>query len=231
MNDIGQKIRQLRRDAGMTQDELAERIAVTRQTVSNYERGIARPGVDVLMNIAEVFGVPSEDLMGYARPENAKQKQQNALRHLILAAAIVFTCLTFHYTSVCIYDAGNDWPLILSVHVFRPLLVFFSGFEIIASVQALTKRKRGVIGLKIVLFIAAVFAEIISAICAVIGLFVVFQLLFPNEIRLVVSLAQIAPILDYPIRVNNYGWPAYLAAGALLRWAIDVFGKSKGERL
>ena len=42
MRDIGKNIRELRLRAGFSQDELAERLFVTRQTVSNYENGPAR---------------------------------------------------------------------------------------------------------------------------------------------------------------------------------------------
>lgn len=39
MRDIGKNIRELRQRQNMTQDELAARLFVTRQTVSNYENG------------------------------------------------------------------------------------------------------------------------------------------------------------------------------------------------
>ena len=45
MRDIGKNIRLLRQQKIMTQDELAEALFVTRQTVSNYETGRSRPDV------------------------------------------------------------------------------------------------------------------------------------------------------------------------------------------
>ena len=45
MRDIGKNIRDLRKRQNMTQDELAARLFVTRQTVSNYEIGRTRPDV------------------------------------------------------------------------------------------------------------------------------------------------------------------------------------------
>ena len=55
MRDIGKNIRQLRMRENMTQDELAAKLYVTRQTVSNYENGKSRPDVDMLERIAEVL--------------------------------------------------------------------------------------------------------------------------------------------------------------------------------
>lgn len=63
MRDIGKNIKQLRLQQKMTQDELAERLFVTRQTVSNYETGKSKPDVDMLVKIAEVFHTDMQQLI------------------------------------------------------------------------------------------------------------------------------------------------------------------------
>ena len=55
MRDIGKNIRDLRQQKHLTQEELAERLFVTRQTVSNYENGRTRPDVDQILRLAEIF--------------------------------------------------------------------------------------------------------------------------------------------------------------------------------
>ena len=55
MRDIGKNIRDLRQQSRLTQDGLAERLFVTRQTISNYENGRTRPDVDQILRLAEVF--------------------------------------------------------------------------------------------------------------------------------------------------------------------------------
>ena len=55
MRDIAKNIRSLRTSQNMTQDDLAEKLFVTRQTVSNYETGKSRPDVEMLARIAEVL--------------------------------------------------------------------------------------------------------------------------------------------------------------------------------
>ena len=59
MRDIGKNIRDLRVKQNMTQDELAEKLFVTRQTVSNYETGRSRPDVEMLASIAEALNTPT----------------------------------------------------------------------------------------------------------------------------------------------------------------------------
>ena len=55
MRDIGKNIRDLRQQKHLTQEELAEQLFVTRQTVSNYENGRTRPDVDQILRLAEIF--------------------------------------------------------------------------------------------------------------------------------------------------------------------------------
>jgi putative transcriptional regulator len=63
---VTNKIRRLRFDHGeMTQQELAERIGVTRQTVNAIELGKYSPSLEVAFRIAQVFGVPLDQVFSY----------------------------------------------------------------------------------------------------------------------------------------------------------------------
>jgi putative transcriptional regulator len=63
---IRNEIRRLRFDHGeMTQQQLAERIGVTRQTVIAIEQGKYSPSLEVAFKIAEVFKVPLERVFQY----------------------------------------------------------------------------------------------------------------------------------------------------------------------
>lgn len=63
---ITNNIRRLRFDHGeMTQQALAERVGVTRQTVNAIELGKYSPSLEVAFRIAVVFGVPLEQVFGY----------------------------------------------------------------------------------------------------------------------------------------------------------------------
>ena len=63
---ITNAIRRLRFEHGeMTQQQLAERIGVTRQTVNAIELAKYSPSLEVAFRIADVFGVPLDDIFRY----------------------------------------------------------------------------------------------------------------------------------------------------------------------
>ena len=61
---------ELRKMANLSQEELAEQIGVSRQTLSKYETGESLPDIEKCMAIAEVFGVTMDDLVHYKKEEN-----------------------------------------------------------------------------------------------------------------------------------------------------------------
>jgi putative transcriptional regulator len=63
---VQNRIRRLRFDHGeMTQQVLADRVGVTRQTVNAIELGKYSPSLEVAFRIARVFGVPLEDVFQF----------------------------------------------------------------------------------------------------------------------------------------------------------------------
>lgn len=63
-NTIGRNIRSLRIQNNMTQEQLAGRLHITRQTLSNYERGIRIPDIYELISIANILCTTIDDIAG-----------------------------------------------------------------------------------------------------------------------------------------------------------------------
>lgn len=63
MTDIARNIKRLRNERCLSQEQLADQLGVTRQTVSNWERGVSMPDMDSLERIALVFGTSVESLI------------------------------------------------------------------------------------------------------------------------------------------------------------------------
>lgn len=58
------RIRQLRQERGWKQEELGRRVGASKQSVSNWENGNIVPPVDVLIRLADQFGVSTDYLLG-----------------------------------------------------------------------------------------------------------------------------------------------------------------------
>ena len=54
----------LRKQAGLSQSEIAEKLFVTRQAVSRWETGDTVPEIETLQAISQLFGVTINDLLG-----------------------------------------------------------------------------------------------------------------------------------------------------------------------
>ena len=83
MSDLGKRLRARRIELHMTQDELAARLFVTRQTVSNYERGTSEPDLDTLRRIAEVLRTDVDSLLGTEPTLGNVSRKKEALPFLI----------------------------------------------------------------------------------------------------------------------------------------------------
>lgn len=71
--EIVSLLRKYRRLADITQEELAERIGVTRQTILSIEKGNYTPSVALALQLAHVLGVRVEDLFQLTKVQNHEQ--------------------------------------------------------------------------------------------------------------------------------------------------------------
>lgn len=134
MRDIGKNIKTLRIRRGMTQDELAEALYVTRQTVSNYETGRSRPDVEMLLRIAEVLQADVHHLL-YGPPVPVDRRKE--LRQFLICAgtvALLWTGrLALRYWAMGFLQEHNgsvicEMPLYLLDYGVRPATILLFGW-------------------------------------------------------------------------------------------------------
>lgn len=80
-NKLGQKIKNLRRNAGLTQEKFAEKLGVSRTAVAKWENGYAEPTLQNIIGISEIFDVSSDFLLGI-------EKNETELLHNLSAQSI-----------------------------------------------------------------------------------------------------------------------------------------------
>ena len=61
---LGARIKELRKEFGLSQVELATRMEVTKQTISNWENENIQPSIDMLVDLANLFNVTTDYLLG-----------------------------------------------------------------------------------------------------------------------------------------------------------------------
>lgn len=80
----GARLARLRREKGITQVELAERLGVTQSVVSDYERDALRLNSELIVQLTQILGVSADELLGLAKPaqSNAPIKNRRLYRQL-----------------------------------------------------------------------------------------------------------------------------------------------------
>ena len=126
LNNVGKFIKELRKEQGLSQQALAEKLYIGREAVSKWERGMNLPTVDVMISIAEFFHISLNELVYGAREtkENkekiknititlyeANQKQIKYLNIsiiLIVILSLIFFAYYFinNYKSIKVYTLG-----------------------------------------------------------------------------------------------------------------------------
>lgn len=112
--ELGNKIFNLRKEAGFSQEQLAEKLNVTRQTISNWECGQTTPDIIQAKNIAQLFQVTLDELVGndvkniiIERISNTEKmtngilKKLKGLAILIICCLIIFIIITI---GLCVYN-------------------------------------------------------------------------------------------------------------------------------
>ena len=131
MRVIGKNIRDLRIQKNMTQDELAEKLFVTRQTVSNYETGKSRPDIEMLERIAEVLDADIRQVLYGGQNPAEKEKRKRLIIGGALTAMVAIGWLFFVPYAQQIrgrfYVAG---PMFAQYFFILPLFFLFLGWTL-----------------------------------------------------------------------------------------------------
>lgn len=108
--EFNEKLQQLRKQEGLTQEQLAEKLFVSRTAVSKWESGKGYPNIETLKSISKLFSVSIDELLSGEKLITIAEKENNVnLKHiynLILGVldlmALIFLflpCYANHYNS------------------------------------------------------------------------------------------------------------------------------------
>ena len=167
---LKENIKQLRKSKGLSQEELAIKLNVVRQTISKWEQGLSVPDAEMLISISEVFEIPVSTLLGENIPEskvddlkaisekleiiNLQLLQRKNERRKIVHWLLILLCVITMIISISLFllnspylnwDYNNSENAVLGVafHSFEWLFVRIAPIIIIASIIGivLTRKK------------------------------------------------------------------------------------------
>ena len=135
MANVGKNIRVLRTKKGMTQDELAEKLFVSRQTVSNYENGKSNPDIDMLMKIAEILNTDANALI-YGipvKPDTKKERIKSLVLLAILACLGILLYYVYSITQEWIRQTYNSIPSMILHNLVFPCYYLLTGWGVMRA--------------------------------------------------------------------------------------------------
>ena len=75
--DLGEKLYELRKNKNLTQEEVAEKLNVTRQSVSKWETNQSTPDFDKILPLCELYEISPNDLIKGNEQELEEEKSEN----------------------------------------------------------------------------------------------------------------------------------------------------------
>ena len=88
MKSIGETIANLRKQKGMTQSELAEKMNVTDKAVSKWERDLSCPDINTISKLADILDVSVEELLKAKKQDYSNNKIKDLINLILKAVAI-----------------------------------------------------------------------------------------------------------------------------------------------
>ena len=139
MRDIGKNIKAFRLKNKITQEQLAESLYVTRQTISNYETGRSHPDIDMLRNIADIYKIDVETLIYGDVPVDGRSLRTKVYVVMgcviyIVAASIFIAGFYDYIYDYTVTTFDRTWMMLFTFAI-RPLLCIGMGVTSIEIVS------------------------------------------------------------------------------------------------
>ena len=137
--DISERLKEARQNIGMTQDQVAEKIMVSRVTISNWENGKSLPDIVSLISLSDLYSISLDDLLkGDSKmTEKVKKdtKDANNNKRLIKGTAILVIAVLLVYAVGTIvggafkdFCEGAIWWVLIAIGI-ASAMTYFSQLE------------------------------------------------------------------------------------------------------
>lgn len=108
--ELKDKIKELRIKNCLTQDQLAEKLCVSRQTISKYELGINEPSIEILKAMCEIFDCDFNELINVNK-EDPKILKHERIKRILFYTNIILIAFSFFVVFVFIRFLPEEIPM------------------------------------------------------------------------------------------------------------------------
>lgn len=127
--DLGNRLYELRKAKKISQEEAAEKLNVTRQTISKWETNQSQPDFDKIIPLCELYGITTEELFGNLKPNGEKTEKQEATNeNYEKKTALVVS------SSVFLYFIAVIWIVLSSSFSWLNDIIMISIFLLICAI-------------------------------------------------------------------------------------------------
>ena len=117
INEVGERLAEFRQQANVTQEELANELNVSRQAVSNWERGKTQPDISTAMRICGYFGISMDEFLrgernmskGIDAKDNKKEVNKYDMAVGLFYAVGLFLGAGFFFVLGLLYNQPMVW--------------------------------------------------------------------------------------------------------------------------
>lgn len=159
--EFGEKLQELRKSRGLTQEELAEALFVSRTAVSKWESGRGYPSIDSLKEISNYFSVSIDDLLSGEKLISIAEKENKSnirnicdllfgmvdiLSFLLIILPLysktsegyIYSVNLFVYTETAVFNRFIYWGMIVILILLGILKIIFTQSKVIKGQKFLT---------------------------------------------------------------------------------------------
>lgn len=146
--DIGSKLKNARNDANFTQEEIAEKIGVSRQTISNWENSKSYPDIISVIKLSDIYSITldallkeDENMIKHLDESTNIVKSKNRLRKslpILIYTLIWTTCILFFWifngnTDAAVYSIFVFWGILPITSFIMSIIIGKDDFKILTK--------------------------------------------------------------------------------------------------
>lgn len=143
MSDFGENLQFYRKQRNLTQEQLAEQLEVSRQTVSKWESGVSYPEMDKILQLCDMFSCSMDVLMRKNAAESEMEDSDGYERHMEKSRKNITLGVTLLILGVAFYQllSGFGWQEAVTDTLFFAVAIVAILVLVVAGMQDEAYRK------------------------------------------------------------------------------------------